>query len=171
MVLATTQFLSRSWAAFLLPMSPKSKNRRLNLRVSLPVYNQLKAELKFLDLDSRLTWIEETQILTCSDFLRSTIAAFVRRYLDQGVVIEAELDAETTSVPFYLDRTSEGLWNTAIQQGIAVSYNQLADFALLDYFDRQARIAASLRQDALLYKNQILSGNLSELRRTLLEAT
>ncbi|MBD2019297.1 hypothetical protein H6F43_03755 [Leptolyngbya sp. FACHB-36] len=152
-------------------MSPKSKNRRLNLRVSLPVYNQLKAELQFLDLDSRLTWIEETHILTCSDFLRSTIAAFVRRYLDQGVVIEAELDAETTSVPFYLDRTSEGLWNTAIQQGIAVSYNQLADFALLDYFDRQAKIAASLRQDALLYKNQILSGNLSELRRTLLETS
>ncbi len=139
-------------------------NRRLKLMVSKSLADLLYQELSFLNIDCRIIQIEEQEIGTRSDFLRATINGYIQRGLNQGILEPVDLGEETIAVDFYLDKQSEGLWATAMRNGIAYSNNQLADCALYDYFYRQETIAQSLQQQLGVYREMCQRINLKEWR-------
>lgn len=142
-------------------------NRRLNLRVFSSLAGQLASELRFLNWSCLSVSVEERTIESDADFIRATANAYVHRGLDQNFKEPIALDESSTSVPFYLDRTSQGLWETALRHGIAIDYNQLVSSALFDYFERQTAIAQALEQRYLLYKEFLAAGDFESLREAI----
>lgn len=127
-------------------MSRKEKQQpRLNLRVPQSLRDRFLQEIEFLNLETRsVTLAEDVQIKNRTEFIRWIINSYVHRSLDQGVPDRLEWDEDNASIPFFLDKQSRGLWETALRNGVADDYNQLASMALYDHFYRDQQMVATL---------------------------
>lgn len=151
-------------SGFFMAVAAVKRNRRLNLLIPRSLADRLEEELMFLGLNSRTVIIEERAIGTRNDFLRLIVSQYTLRCLE-GAAEAVELDEETVHIPFYLDRSSEGFWDTAIQDGIANSYNELASQALYDYFARQESVASAIAKQAAFYQQMLQDVDISQWRK------
>lgn len=145
----------------------RTDNPRLKIGVAISLVNQLHLELRFLGVDYRVVEMEERRIESQADFIRAIVVRYINRALDQGVLEPIELDEDSQLVSVYLDRSSKGLWETAIRKGVAISYPQLVNSALVDYFQRQDTIADSLKRKIPALKQCLQRIDLSELKKLL----
>jgi hypothetical protein len=132
------------------------KNRRLNLCVSASLVDRFYAEVDFLNISTRTVAIEERELKSQADLIRYITELFINRQLE-GISTNEPVDLEEDSklIPFYCDKRTEGLWNVALKNGVASSYNQLAETALYYYFLRQESIARKVKAQILQVKEQL----------------
>jgi hypothetical protein len=142
-------------------------NRRLNLRVPKSIKEKVQGELRFLNWESQEILIEDHPIESAADFIRATVNAYIHRGLDQFPKEPISLDEPAANISFFMDQQSRGLWDTAIRHNLAISYNQLAESALFDYFSRQEQIAIALEQRSQLYLSLIETGDFEGLREAI----
>lgn len=141
----------------------EKRNRRLNLCVSTSLVDRFEQEFRFQCLHSRLQLSTEVDTQSKANFLRSIVNPYCQRYLD-GVIYESvDLGESPATIPFYLDRQSEGLWNVAIKAGAAMSYNGLVETALWWYFDRADERIRTLRDRLMLYQEALKTADPREL--------
>ena len=68
-----------------------------------------------------------------------------------------ETDRGNDYVGCYLDdRVSRGLWNTAVSKGLGDNYNQIANRAFTEYWDRQVQLAQGVQQRLILLQDAIV---------------
>jgi hypothetical protein len=142
-------------------------NRRLNLRVPRSIKEKVQGELRFLNWENQEILIEDHPIESAADFIRATVNAYIHRGLDQFPKEPISLDEPAANISFFMDQQSRGLWDTAIRHNLAISYNQLAESALFDYFARQDQIAIALEQRSQLYLSLIETGDFEGLREAI----
>jgi hypothetical protein len=99
-----------------------------------------------LGISNRIVIVDDVLLKSRADLLRQIVNSFVLRWLDGHQVELIDLAEESVSIPFFLDKRSKGLWESAVRHGAGSSYNALAETALFYYFDRQDQQAAKVRQ-------------------------
>lgn len=145
--------------------SKVGKSRSLNLRVSKSLVKRLEEEIRFLNLDVQTIQIEDETIKNKSAFLKWIVGRYAHGALNNlpnHEPIEME-DEGMENIPLYLDRTNEGLWNTAIRNKAAASYNQLAESALYYYFVSQDKTALRLSEKLNQLKEALVRAVPAEL--------
>jgi hypothetical protein len=142
----------------------KEKSRSVNLCVPQVLVDRLNQEIEFLNLDSRVVEVDETRIKNKSAFVRHLCDRYALAALNGTGKELVELDEEGSGViPLYLNRQSEGIWNSAIRGGAAPNYNRLAESALYHYFANQEAAAESLNQKLVKLKAAMVRAVPAEL--------
>lgn len=142
----------------------KTFNPRLNLRVPQILCDRLNDETGFLGIYCKAVEIENQRIESRTDLLRFIITTYIQRCLNQGIPEIVEVEGDRGSLPFYLDKNSRGLWETAVRAGVGNSYNQIAEMALYDYFMRQETQADALALEFERAKQRLKQVDLDEWR-------
>lgn len=151
---------------------------RIKLVIPVELAEWIDRELIFLGVGNRIVLVEETGIMRKSDFLRIVINNWILRTLELGIAAEPleteESDRGNDYVPFYLDdRVSRGLWETAIRKGLGGSYNQIANRAFTEYWDRQVQLAQGVQRQLVALQDAIVQHprkSLSQVIREVLNA-
>jgi hypothetical protein len=136
-------------------------NPRIKLVLPVELAEWIDKELIFLGVGNRVVLVEEAGIMQKSDFLRIVINNWILRTLEVGPKLEPleteESDRGNAYVPFYLDdRMSRGLWESAIRNNLAGSYNQIANRAFTEYWDRQVALAQGVQRQLVALQDAIV---------------
>jgi hypothetical protein len=142
----------------------KAKSRSINLCISESLVSRFDEEIDFLNLRVQSFHVDEQIIRSKSGFLKWLIGQYAQAHLDGLRDCEViDLGESSEVIPCYLDRASEGLWNVAVKNGVAPSFNALAESALYHYFDRQHKNQERLQHLVGLYKEALQRANPAEL--------
>jgi hypothetical protein len=133
---------------------------RIKLVLPVELADWIDSELSFLGVGNRIVLVEEAGIMRKSDFLRIVINNWILRTLEIGISAEPleteESDRGNAYVGFYLDdRVSRGLWDTAVRKGLGGSYNQVANRAFTEYWDRQVQLAQGVQRQLIALQHAI----------------
>lgn len=130
-------------------MSKTKANDRLSVALPAELIDWWNQECEFLGIGQRIFSIDGADIQYKSELMRLIVNSYIERCLDVGQPdepLEMETVTKNRYLPFYLgDRVSRGLWETAIRKGFAISYNQLVNRALTEYWDRQINLAEGVQ--------------------------
>lgn len=151
---------------------------RIKLVLPVELAEWIDKELVFLGVGNRIVLVEETGIMRKSDFLRIVINNWILRTLELGIAAEPleteESDRGNDYVGFYLDdRVSRGLWDTAVRKGLGGNYNQVANRAFTEYWDRQVQLAQGVQRQLVALQAAIVQHprkSLSQVIREVLNA-
>jgi hypothetical protein len=132
-------------------MTNSTKKKKLTLQVPQILCDRLNEETGFLGIYCKAVEIEGQRIESRTELLRFIITTYIQRCLNQGIPEIVEVEGDRGSLPFYLDKNSRGLWETAIRAGVGNSYNQIAEMALYDYFLQPGNGLESLADEFEFY--------------------
>lgn len=130
-----------------------TKHPRLNLQVPTAIAERLREESDFLGVRSKVLVSEgeeSRELKSTADLVRWAADLYIWA-CELGLGQQWDYE-ETSVVPLTLDSYTKGRWEYALKQRYAVSYHQLASFALCQYFARIDERAAA--DKALLAKMQ-----------------
>jgi hypothetical protein len=137
-----------------------NKSRQIKLAIPNSLLARIEQELDFLGVGLRLVVLEDQAIESRNGFIRLV----ANQYCMRDRAVAPIIDDSFTYITFYLDRQTQGLWETAISDGLATSYHDLIAAAFGSYFDRQEELAKVIAGQVELYREKLKTVNLSELR-------